>query len=105
MKGPQPLHMKSAAATCAARGAAASRFLDYFLAVREAHKKMMFDSLQGCLGRLAAADRQYFLRSSIQLSQYSTMRMQTLMPAITESASFPAILNTTVAAAPRSTYR
>ena len=49
--------------------------------------------------------RQYFLRSSIQLSQYSTMRMQTLMPAITDNSSFPAILNTTVAAAPTSTYR
>ena len=41
MKGPQPLHIKSAAATCAVRGAAASRFLYHFLAVCAAHKKMM----------------------------------------------------------------
>jgi len=57
MKGPQPLHMKSAAATCAVRGAAASRFRYHFLAVRIAHKKMMFYPLQECVSRLAAADR------------------------------------------------
>ena len=54
MKGPQSLHMKSAAATCAVRGAAASRFLYHFPAVRIAHRKMMFYPLQECGSRLAA---------------------------------------------------
>ena len=60
MKGLQPLHMKSAAATCAVRGAAASRFLYHFLAVRAAYKKMMFYPLQVCVSRLAATDRQQY---------------------------------------------
>ena len=67
MKGPQPLHMKSAAATCAARGAAASRFLDHFPAVRAAHRKMMFEPLQGCLGRLAATDRRQSFVDGLRL--------------------------------------
>jgi len=50
--------MKSAAATCAVRGAAASRFLYHFLPVRAAYKKMMFYPLQECVSRLAATDRQ-----------------------------------------------
>ena len=48
MKGPLPLHQQSAAATCAARGADAIRFLYHFLAVCAAHKKMMFYPLHVC---------------------------------------------------------
>jgi len=40
---------------------AASRFLDHFLAVRAAYKKMMFYPLQECVSRLAATDRQQYL--------------------------------------------
>ena len=39
---------------------AASRFLDHFLAVRAAYKKMMFYPLQVCVSRLAATDRQQY---------------------------------------------
>jgi len=39
---------------------AASRFLYHFLAVCEAHKKMMFYPLQVCVSKLAASDRQQY---------------------------------------------
>jgi len=70
MKGPQPLHMKSAAATCAVRGAAASRFLYHFLAVRAAYKKMMFDPLQVCVSRLAATDRQQYFVDGLRPARW-----------------------------------
>ena len=68
MKGLQPLQMKSAAATCAVRGAAASRFLYHLLAVRAAYKKMMFYPLQVCVSRLAATDRQQYFVDGLSAS-------------------------------------
>ena len=58
--------MKSAAATCAVRGAAASRFRYHFLAVRIAHKKMMLYPLLECVSFLAAKTRRQCLADGLK---------------------------------------
>ena len=75
-----PLHMKSAAATCAVRGAAASRFLYRFLAVCQRHTRKRCKPRQECVSRLASKRSVLILRPRRLRRQSGPARWRSASP-------------------------